>query len=102
MPYSSSTQSQQSVACSSEPTCGHVADVRAIIRCTRCEHTFAARRSRYYWCRCGEPLTDGDELSPPVAVPAGAPARSRRFPPSARASAVVAPGPITIKVVHAS
>jgi hypothetical protein len=32
------------------------------VMCFRCDEIFAAEASRYYFCRCGEPLTDGDEV----------------------------------------
>ena len=50
----------------------HIETVRAVIGCSQCGHTFAAPKGRYYWCKCGEPLTEVDELS-------SLPQRSRRF-----------------------
>ena len=32
------------------------------VMCIRCDEIFAAEASQYYWCPCGEPLTEGDEV----------------------------------------
>ena len=102
MPHSSHNDLQQPLASSSQDLCGHVGTVRAIVRCTCCGHTFTARKGRYYWCKCGEPLTDGDELSPVIAVDSGLPERSRRFSPSAPAGAGTARSPVMFDLVHGS
>ena len=34
------------------------------VLCTHCDQVFhEEHQSRFYWCRCGQPLTDGHEIS---------------------------------------
>ena len=34
------------------------------VLCTHCDQVFhEEHESRFYFCRCGQPLTDGDEIS---------------------------------------
>jgi hypothetical protein len=50
------------------------------VLCTHCAQVFHEQReSRYYWCRCGEPLTDGDEISALTAHRQTPPATGSRF-----------------------
>jgi hypothetical protein len=46
------------------------------VMCTACGDLFAAQPSRYYWCACGEPLTEGDEIR--ALVPTAGPRRPKR------------------------
>ena len=102
MPHSSHSDSQQPCTASSEFLREHDGIVRALVQCIRCRHTFTARKGRYYWCECGEPLTEGDELSPLIAVESSLPERSRRFSPSVPACAVTSRSPVTIDLAHGS
>jgi hypothetical protein len=36
------------------------------VECVSCGTVFAAEPSRFYWCACGEPLSDGDEIREPA------------------------------------
>jgi hypothetical protein len=53
------------------------------VQCCSCEAVFHAEPSRYYWCDCGESLTDGDEIRHP-APPADPHQRTGRFRPAPR------------------
>ena len=68
----------------------------ARVCCSSCEAVFSAEESRYYWCPCGQWLTDGDVIrEPEVAVdsnpqvlpypqayPQAHPQAGRRFQPA--------------------
>ena len=57
------------------------------VQCNRCEAVFFAAKSRYYWCDCGEPLTDGDEIReqpPPVDRRRAERRRTDRFRPASQ------------------
>jgi hypothetical protein len=57
------------------------------VQCISCEAVFVAEPSRFYWCDCGEPLTDGDEIREPAA-PTDPWRQTGRFRPTSQTKSV--------------
>ncbi len=61
------------------------------VLCTHCDQVFHEEvESRFYWCRCGQPLSDGDEISE-LAVQRSTRTVSARFSRSGKAITLTFP-----------